>query len=62
MKLEEIAIRRQRYGKDEGKLMGEIVLYNQYAKITLKLSEEQAARIVELLAEEVVTHAREVSQ
>lgn len=60
MELVELHVRRQQYGKDQGKLMGEITFDTQYAKTTLHLSEERAQQMLNLVAAELVDDAKRV--
>jgi DICT domain-containing protein len=61
MKLERLSISRSGWGKDMGKLTGEIEFDNQHAKVTVKLSEDKANKILAIIAEQIVENAREVS-
>lgn len=62
MKLKSIYLSRQDYGKDIGKLTGKIEYDNYQSTVALVLSEEQAAKIVNLVAEDMVRHAKELSE
>ena len=61
MKLKSIYLSRQNYGTDEGKLTGTIEYDNFQATVALVLSEEQAARIVNLVAEDSLRYAQELA-
>lgn len=62
MLLESLLIKRQQYGKDAGRLMGEIEFQNHYAKFTVKLSEENSQKILALIGEQVKENAQELQQ
>lgn len=59
MKLNRLNIERVRWGKDEGKLMGEIEIDGQYAKVSIKLNEEKAFQMLDLVADALVEQAHE---
>lgn len=61
MILQKLDIERQRWGKDVGKLFGEITFDNQDAKVTIKLTEDQAYKMLGIVAEAVVVQAHETA-
>lgn len=61
MKLKSIYLSRQNWGPDTGKVQGKIEYDNQQATINLVLSEETAAKIVNLVAEDTLRQAQELA-
>ena len=61
MKLKSIYVGRQGFGADPDKLTGKIEFDNYQSTISMVLSEEQAAKIVNLVAEDSVRHAQELA-
>jgi hypothetical protein len=61
MRLIKLNIERQQWGIDKGKLFGEITFENQNAKVSCKLTEDQAYKMLEVMAESVVTSAHETA-
>ncbi len=61
MRLRELTITRKQWGLDEGKLLGEIAFENQYSKVSVKLNEDQAYRILEVVQDALVVSAHETA-
>lgn len=61
MKLIKLTIERQLWGQDKGKMIGEITFENQDAKITVKLTEDKAYKMLEIVADQVIENAKETS-
>lgn len=62
MKLNNLTIRRQDWGIDKDKLLGEISFENQYSKVTCKLTEDQAYKLLGIVADAVVENAHETAK
>lgn len=62
MKLKSIYLSRANYGDNNGKLSGKIEYDNYQTTVALVLSEEQAAKIVNLVAEDTIRHAKELAE
>jgi hypothetical protein len=62
MKLKKVTIERVEWGIDKGKLLGEISFENQYSKVSAKLNEDQAYKILEIVSDALVFHAQETSK
>jgi acyl-CoA reductase-like NAD-dependent aldehyde dehydrogenase len=62
MKFDSLTITRTRYGIDKDKLLGEISFENQYSKVSVKLSEEKAYKMLEIIADNMVEQAHEVGK
>lgn len=62
MTLNKLSIERQQWGLDKGKLFGEISFENQYSKVSVKLTEDQAYKLLAIVAEAVVENAQETSR
>ncbi len=62
LKLNKLTIERMQWGIDKDKLLGEISFENQYSKVSAKLNEEQAYRILEIVSEALVVHAQETAK
>lgn len=62
MKLNSIRISRTQYGLDKDKLLGEIEFENQYSKMSVKLTEDQAYKLLEIIAESMVINAQETAK
>jgi hypothetical protein len=62
MKLKRLQITRTEWGLDKDKLFGEIEFENQYSKVSVKLSEDQAYRMLEIVADNMVEQAHEVGK
>lgn len=62
LRLSKLMISRHLWGADAGKLCGEIEIEGTGHKVTLILSEDQAAKIVDLVAGAVVSHAQDVAK
>lgn len=61
MKLNSLTICRQDWGIDKDKLLGEISFENQYSKITCKLTEDQAYKLLAIVADAMVENAHETA-
>ena len=62
MKLNSLLISRCQYGIDKDKLFGEIEFENQYSKMSFKLTEDQAYKLLEIVAESMVISAQETAK
>lgn len=62
MKFDRINIERQKWGIDKDKIIGEIAFENQYSKVSVKLNEEQALKMLDIVAEALVTSAHETAK
>lgn len=60
-KLVKLEIERKRWSLDEGKLLGEIQFENQYSKVSVKLNEDQAYQMLEIVSAALVTAAQETA-
>lgn len=49
------------YGPDKGKLAGKIEFINQHGEITVRINNEQAEKIVAVLAENLVATAKQTA-
>lgn len=61
MRLTRLKIERELWGNDKGKLVGEIAFENQDAKVTVILDEDKCYKMLEIVAENVVSNARETA-
>lgn len=50
------------YGADKGKLSGSIEFANQHGEMKVRINNEQAEKIVAILAENLVNTAKETAQ
>lgn len=62
MKLNFLKIERQKYGIDKDKLLGEIEFENQYSKVSCKLTEDQAYKLLDIVAEAMVVNAQDTAK
>lgn len=62
MKLDTLRIERQKYGLDKDKMFGEISFENQYSKVSVKLTEDQAYKLLAIVADAMVENAQECSK
>lgn len=51
----------QEYGPDKGKLTGKIEFINQYGEITARINQEQAGKIIAVLADSLVHTAKQTA-
>lgn len=50
------------YGPDKGKLAGKIEFINQHGEMTVRINNEQAEKIVAVLAENLVATAKQTAK
>ncbi len=62
MRLDTLRIERQKYGLDKDKMFGEISFENQYSKVSVKLTEDQAWKLLAIVADSIVENAQESSK
>jgi hypothetical protein len=62
LRLNMLRIERQQWGADKDKLFGEIAFENQYSKVSVKLTEDQAYKLLAIVAGAVVENAQETSR
>jgi hypothetical protein len=62
MKLNSLRIERQQYGIDKDKLLGTIEFENQYSKVTCKLTEDQAYKLLDIVSDAMVVNAQETAK
>lgn len=51
----------QEYGPDKGKLTGKIEFINQHGEITARINQEQAGKIIAVLADSLVQTAKQTA-
>lgn len=62
MKLNLLRIERQLYGIDKDKMLGTIEFENQYSKVSVKLTEDQAYKLLDIVADAMVVNAHETAK
>lgn len=61
-KLKSVYLRRETFGINEGKFVGEIDFENEYGSVKLNLDTTLSARILEVVSEELVYSARKIAE
>lgn len=54
-------LRAEEYGADKGKLSGTIEFVGQYGEVKVRVNNDQGARILAIVAEEVVAAAKQTA-
>ncbi len=62
MKLNTLRIERQQYGIDKDKMFGTIEFENQCFKMSVKLTEDQAYKLLDIVAESMVEYAHDTAK
>jgi len=60
--LKQLSIGRQQWGDDKGKLVGSVTFVDSRIETSIILSEEIAAKMLDLLAGQLIDNAKEISQ
>jgi S-adenosylmethionine hydrolase len=59
--IKSVYLRIEEYGPDKGKLLGKIEFINQHGEITARINQEQAGKIIAVLADSLVQTAQQTA-
>lgn len=62
MELRMLHLSRETYGESKGRLKGKLSVTTSYGEIDLKLEDERAEQILQIVADQLVESAKEVAQ